>query len=147
MELRIRPASQADLSAIHALLALAALPCDDLATSHIEFLVAATGQQIVGVVGVQVMPPAGLLRSLAVAPNVRGTGLGKRLIYALEQHAALRGVTQLTLLTETAAPFFSHLGYAVIERGHVADAIAATSEFRSLCPASATCMHKHFVLD
>ncbi|MNN18463.1 acetyltransferase [compost metagenome] len=143
MTLHIRPATKADLPAIQALLSSASLPCADLASSRIDFLVADHGTRIVGVIGVEPMQPAGLLRSLAVSPDLRGSGLGKQLVAALEAHAALQGITGLTLLTETAAPFFMQLGYAPLARDHVVAAIAATAEFRSLCPASAACLHKY----
>ena len=144
---RIRRATETDLTAVRALLSSAALPCVDLTSSHIDFLVADMGQRIVGVIGVEPMPPAGLLRSLAVSPDRRGTGLGKQLVSALETHAARQGITGLTLLTETAAPFFMQLGYAPLAREHVTAAVAATAEFRSLCPATATCLHKHIPLN
>ncbi|WP_449467325.1 arsenic resistance N-acetyltransferase ArsN2 [Stenotrophomonas humi] len=147
MTLHVRPATETDLPAIQALLSSASLPCADLASSHIDFLVADMGQRIVGVIGVEPMPPAGLLRSLAVSPDLRGTGLGKQMVSALEAHAARQGITGLTLLTETAAPFFMQLGYAPLAREHVVAAIAATAEFRSLCPAAATCLHKHIPLN
>lgn len=143
MTLHIRPATEADLPAIQALLSSASLPCADLTSSRIDFLVADNGTRIVGVIGVEPMQPAGLLRSLAVSPDLRGSGLGKQLVAALEAHAALQGITGLTLLTETAAPFFMQLGYAPLARDHVVATIAATAEFRSLCPASATCLHKY----
>ncbi|MGH8052601.1 MAG: arsenic resistance N-acetyltransferase ArsN2 [Stenotrophomonas sp.] len=143
MTLHIRPATEADLPAIQALLSSASLPCADLTSSRIDFLAADNGAGIVGVIGVEPMQPAGLLRSLAVSPDLRGSGLGKQLVAALEAHAALQGITGLTLLTETAAPFFMQLGYAPLARDHVVAAIAATAEFRSLCPASATCLHKY----
>lgn len=143
MTLHIRSATEADLPAIQALLSSASLPCADLTSSRIDFLVANNGTRIVGVIGVEPMQPAGLLRSLAVSPELRGSGLGKQLVAALEAHAALQGITGLTLLTETAAPFFTQLGYAPLARDHVVAAIAATAEFRSLCPASAACLHKY----
>lgn len=143
MTLHIRPATETELPAIQALLSSASLPCADLASSRIDFLVADNGTRIVGVIGVEPMQPAGLLRSLAVSPDLRGSGLGKQLVAALEAHAALQGITGLTLLTETAAPFFMQLGYAPLARDHVVAAIAATAEFRSLCPASAACLHKY----
>ena len=46
------------------------------------------------------------------------------------------------LLTETADDFFSALGYRVVARESVPEAIRRSAEFRALCPASATCMRK-----
>jgi amino-acid N-acetyltransferase len=60
----------------------------------------------------------------------------------LEREAGALGIRQLVLLTESAQPFFTALGYMVIDRGHVPEALRQTAEFRSLCPVSAVCMTK-----
>jgi amino-acid N-acetyltransferase len=46
------------------------------------------------------------------------------------------------LLTQTAERFFSQRGYSRIDRASVPAPVQEASEFRSLCPASATCMSK-----
>jgi N-acetylglutamate synthase-like GNAT family acetyltransferase len=46
------------------------------------------------------------------------------------------------LLTQTARDFFAHLGYRVIDRSEAPEEVQGSEEFRSLCPASATCMVK-----
>lgn len=138
----IRAATPADLAALTALLASASLPVADLDGQRIHFLVAEIDAQLVGVIGVEALVPEGLLRSLAVSPALHGSGLGRRLVQALEAHAAHHGIEHLTLLTETAVPFFSRLGYLQQPREQVTEAIRTTSEFRALCPASAICMHK-----
>lgn len=142
MHPHIRPALSADLPGLTALLAAAGLPVADLDGGRIRFLVAVTEGQTVGVIGLEGFPPEALLRSLAVAPALHGSGLGGQLVRALEVHAAAIGIRRLTLLTETAAPFFAHLGYTALSREQVDASIRATAEFRSLCPASASCMHK-----
>ena len=78
--------------------------------------------------------------SLAVHGDHRGRGLGGRLVEAIEARAAARGLPQLVLLTETAATFFARRGYADIAREHAPMAVQSSTEFRSLCPASARCM-------
>ena len=47
-----------------------------------------------------------------------------------------------TSLTETAARFFSKLGYQVVGRGEVPQAIRVTREFSNLCPDTAIVMFK-----
>jgi len=51
-------------------------------------------------------------------------------------------INQLILLTETAADFFAHQGYRVIERSRAPEDMLASDEFRFLCPSSAACMVK-----
>jgi amino-acid N-acetyltransferase len=139
---RIAPAHPRNAVAIRALLAAAGLPVDDLEASPVDFLVALDGGRVVGAAGLEVHGDAGLLRSLVVASSHRGTGLGRALARAIEGDARQRGLRQLVLLTQTAAPFFASDGYLQIPRDAAPAAIRATAEFASLCPASATCMAK-----
>ena len=141
--MRIEPARVSDFPAITALLADAALPHDDLTPEHLRhFLVLRDGGEIAGVVGMEVADDAGLLRSLAVPVQRRGGGLAARLVDALEQRARQAGIRTLYLLTTTAEGFFARRGYGRTDRAAVPGAIAATPEFRGICPASAACMAK-----
>lgn len=136
----LRPATSDDHAAIRGLLRDSSLPVEDLDTAAIDFIVACEGGALAGVVGVEAFEGAGLLRSLAVRGDQRGRGLGGRLVEAIEARAAARGLPQLVLLTETAATFFARRGYADIARGQAPVAVQSSTEFRSLCPASAVCM-------
>ncbi len=139
----LRPPTTNEHGQIRRLLADASLPTQDLETAAIDFIVAADSDgRIVGVVGVEVFEGGGLLRSLVVQPACRGTGLGERLVQAAEARARDRGLPQLVLLTQTAERFFSSRGYRRIERDDVPAALRGSSEFRSLCPASADCLSK-----
>lgn len=139
---RIRPGTAADRDAVLALLEQSALPTRDLVDAAVRFWIAEQGTRLVGVVGLERHGAHGLLRSLAVAPDARGSGLGVELVATLEQAARQSGIDGLVLLTETARTFFERLGYAVIARGDAPPAVQASTEFRSICPASATCMWK-----
>ncbi|HEX5870527.1 MAG TPA: arsenic resistance N-acetyltransferase ArsN2 [Longimicrobium sp.] len=139
-------ARPSDFSAVVRLLADAGLPHEDLTPEHLRhFLVLREGGGIAGVVGMEVAEDAGLLRSLAVPEARRGGGLASRLVNALEAHARDAGIRTLYLLTTTAEGFFARRGYAPADRAAVPDAIAATPEFRGICPASAACMAKALV--
>jgi amino-acid N-acetyltransferase len=144
---RIAPAHPRDTASIHALLAASGLPVSDLDTSPVEFLVAVDGGRVVGVAGLEAHGDAGLLRSLVVVPSHQGTGLGRALARAIEEHARQRGLRDLVLLTATAADFFASDGYRQIARDTAPAPIRATREFASLCPASATCMAKSLLSD
>ena len=144
MELRLAHRHEAD--AIRVLLRENALPTDDLDAARIGFVVAVDDRGLLGVGGIEAFGDAGLLRSLAVRSDQRGNGLGARLVGALEAQARMEGLAQLALLTTTAAPFFAARGYREIARVAMPDALQASAEFRSLCPASATCMLKSLVL-
>jgi amino-acid N-acetyltransferase len=136
----ITPAAPADGPAIASMLRAADLPYEDIAPHLGHFFVARKGGVVVGAVGLEVHGPDGLLRSLGVAPAYRGHGLGDELVRRLERAAAEWGVAQLWLLTTTAEAFFARRGFRVTPRTAVPTEIAATHEFKSLCPSTAICM-------
>jgi amino-acid N-acetyltransferase len=140
----IRRANRDDLAVVIALLKDCGLPYQDIGSGHLaDFLIAEAAGEVAGTVGLERFGANALLRSLAVQDKVRGSGLGKRLIAAIENHARENGVTALHLLTTTAPDFFGRqLGYATIARTTAPEALQATAEFSSLCPSRATCMLK-----
>ena len=142
MAMTIRPAAPADLPHVRRLLAANALPTQDLDSTPIEFLVAEDGGALIGAVGLELFGDAALLRSLVVDTAGRGTGVGGALVEAIEARAAAAGIADLALLTTTAAPFFAQRGWQTVTRDALPAGIHASSEFRSLCPASATAMTK-----
>src|SRR5512142_248645 len=137
-----RPATAADLGPVRDLLRAAGLPSSDVAEGRQEFLMALQGERLVGTVGIEVYGRDGLLRSLAVADGLRRQGLGGHLHRRAVALAASRGVRTLYLLTTTAERFFAARGFDRVSREAVPDALRATPEFASLCPASAVCMRR-----
>jgi len=135
-------ASPADAAAIRLLLSDAGLPVEDLSSAPLQFWVAREAAAIVGAVGLERYGTSALLRSLVVSPRHRHRGLGDRLVRQLEADARAAGIVRLVLLTQTAADFFARRGYRVIDRGSIEGAMRECAQFRSLCPASATCMGK-----
>jgi amino-acid N-acetyltransferase len=136
----ITPAAPADGPVIAALLRAADLPHGDIASHLGHFFVARQGGAIVGAIGLEVYAPDGLLRSLVVAPACRGRGLGAELVRRLERAAAKWGVERFWLLTTTAEAFFARRGFLVTPRADAPAEIAATHEFKSLCPSTAICL-------
>lgn len=145
MELRTAQPQEAD--AIRALLQANDLPTADLDAVPVEFLVAFDGEGLAAVGGLETHGDYGLLRSMAVRPGLRGSGLGSALLRALETTARERGLRELVLLTLTAAPFFARHGYVELPRGDAPREVRDSAEFRSLCPASATCMARSIELE
>lgn len=139
-----RPLRSEDLSCAVSLLKACALPTDDLGSvnlANFELAVDAQGR-IVGLAGFDRAANDALLRSLAVAPDWRGRALGAALVARREAAARLAGVSAFYLLTTSAADYFRRLGYRDVSRAEVPAAVAAHAQFRSLCPASATCLAK-----
>ncbi len=117
------------------------LPAEDLGPIHLDhFVVSRKGDQLAGVVGLEIKGELGLLRSLAVAPELRGRRLGYALWTRIHDKARQRGIRRLYLLTTTAEALFSRWGFQRIPRDVVPEAIRATTEFASLCPATASVM-------
>ena len=87
-------------------------------------------------------PPIALVRSIAVSDSSKGRGLGKEIISSLEKIARDKKITSLYLLTTTAAEFFHKLGYSQLKREQAPAEIKNSTEFRDVCPSSATLMHK-----
>ncbi len=138
----LRAAESGDTEAIHALLEGSGLPTADLPRARPEFVVACEGTRVVGVGGLERFGEAGLLRSIAVAPDRRGAGIGPMIVGYLEERARTSGLSELVLLTQTAKDFFEWQGYRVIERPQAPASVQHSEEFQSLCPSSAFCMSK-----
>jgi amino-acid N-acetyltransferase len=143
--MKIRAAEDDDLVGIRSLLATCELPTDDVTTALLPgFLVAADdGGAIVGCVCLEPLGTDSLLRSLAVASNLRSIGLGTSLLLAIEREANARTYGSLWLLTTSARNFFEHHGYSPVERTDVSDEVRETAQFMRLCPSTAVCMTKH----
>jgi amino-acid N-acetyltransferase len=96
---------------------------------------------LLGTVGLELFGSSALLRSLAVSPHARGSGLGAALVTHALAVARDRGVTMMYLLTTTAAPFFARAGFETIAREQAPAAIKSTAQFSGLCPSSSTLIH------
>ena len=131
-------------AAIKQLLLEAQLPIEDLTPAHFEnFFGAWSGQCLEGVIGLEPYGSVALLRSLAVRVDSRGSGLGAELIFSAERYAVQKGVSSIFLLTTTAKHYFEKYGYTEIARELVPTTIRATSQFSSICPATAAPMRKY----
>lgn len=139
----LRESSSADWPAVRQLLLEAKLPVEDLGPAMLDgFLIAESGEDIVGLVGLQIIDTTGLLRSLVVARSARSGGLGGRLVGALEAAAQTAGIEELWLLTIDAEQFFVRHGFEFVSRDDAPECIRQTDEFRDLCPDNAHLMRK-----
>jgi len=138
----VEPARPADLDAILALLRDSALPVDGLSGHLATTLVYRDGDRIVGSAALEVYRDGALLRSVAVAPGLQRSGLGRTLTEAAIDLARERGVPALFLLTTTADGYFPRFGFERIERTQVPATVRESVEFTSACPASAVVMRK-----
>jgi amino-acid N-acetyltransferase len=139
----IELAQSSDLASVRDLLSAATLPTEDLNEDSLQlFWVARDSEKVVGAVGLERHGDLALLRSLIVAPAFRSRGLGVQLAQAAEARAQELGLSHIFLLTTTAVAFFTARGFHPVVRSEVPVSIQATTEFASLCPATAIVMVK-----
>lgn len=138
--LQMRKTTNEDLNAVLRLLKSSDLPLEGVVEHFGYFLVAEYRHQVVGAVGLEHYGDAGLLRSLVVAPEYRGQGLGTRLVEDSLAQAKAAGVTQVYLLTNTAADFFPRFGFQRISREDATAAVRDSAEFTSACCQTAVCL-------
>lgn len=137
----LRNAAPSDLEAVTSLLREAGLPAEGVEDQFpAQYQVATAEGSVVGVAGLELHGRAGLFRSLAVRPTFRGTGVGTALIRERTEYARDLGLSQVFLLTTTAAGYFEKLGFRRTERGIVPEELAKSKEFSCVCPSSATCL-------
>ena len=75
--MRIERAVPADIPAVEALLSAAGLPLEGAAEALTAGVVARDGDAVVAAAALERYGEAALLRSVVVAPALRGTGLGR----------------------------------------------------------------------
>ena len=140
--LTITPAGPEFLEPVRELLADAHLPTAGIEDFFDQFVALSDGDRLAGVAGLETYGNLGLLRSVAVVPELRGSGYGRQLVDAIFSLAQAQGISDIYLLTETAEAFFTHLGFAKVDRKKAPKVIAGSKEFASVCPVSAVLMKK-----
>ena len=138
-EFNIRPATVADLPEILTLLGECGLPENGVADHVATFIVARDGDRLAGCSGSEPYQFAALIRSVAVHPDYRSGGLGRRLVREMLDRLASRGLREFYLLTSTAEDFFKRRGFKPIDRDEVHPQLLGSQEF-TVCPSSAVCM-------
>ena len=131
--MHIERAVPTDVPAVEALLSAAGLPLDGAAEALACGVVARDGDALVAAAALERYGEAGLLRSVVVAPERRGTGVGRGIVAAAESLALAEGVRDLYLLTETAVEWFPRLGYEPVDRSLAAAAVGESVEFTTVC--------------
>jgi amino-acid N-acetyltransferase len=139
-EITITAATAADLEPIKALLLASELPTAGVEEHWKTFIVARDDGKVVACGGAEAYQFAALIRSVAVAPEYRSSGLGRRIVRQLLDRLASRGLREFYLLTTTAEEYFKKRGFKPIDRDEVHPQLLSSREFQDACPASAVCM-------
>jgi N-acetylglutamate synthase-like GNAT family acetyltransferase len=140
--LRAVPLATFERDGLKAALRKVGLPCEDVEQSGPLFWRFDTDEDIpAGFAGLELHGPDALLRSLVTLPPLRGAGIGRAIVAAIEQEAQLRGCDAIYLLTQE-PDYFARAGYAAVGRDAVPEAIRASSQFHSPICAAAAAMVK-----
>lgn len=84
-----------------------------------DFSVVSSGNRVVACAALHLYTPtSGEIRSLAVAPEAQGQGLGRALVNALEEEARSLGLEMVFAFTYI-PEFFRKLGYLQVDRGEL----------------------------
>ena len=140
--MKIRKARRSDLAAVEHLLSASNLPLDGVRDHFADFIVAEDNDEIEGAVGLEKYDSVALLRSAVVAPEYRGSGVGRRLVEQLLERAEEDGIDELYLLTTTAEKYFPRFGFKTTSRSSVPEELKASAEFRGACPDTAIVMKR-----
>jgi amino-acid N-acetyltransferase len=138
--IRIVTATRADDDRIMALLSQHGLPTAGIRDHVQHAFVARSDDRIVGVAALELYPDGGLLRSVVVSTECRGAGLARALVERVIALARAQGLPAIYLLTETAAEYFSRLGFVSVSRSEIPLGVQQSIEFTSACPSTAAAM-------
>lgn len=132
--IQISEAISSDLDDVLSLLAAVGLPHEGVAEHLRGFLVArdaSAAGRLVGCAGLERCGELGLLRSVAVAPDLQRAGLGARLVSVVLRNAQSDGVKEVLLLTTTAREFFARrFDFEEATRDDYEKQFAASPEWR-----------------
>ncbi len=139
--MEVAPASREEIPAVRALLEACGLDASDVDGGPGQrLLVAREGGAVVGCVGLEPVGDAGLLRSLAVAPEWRRRGTARALQEAAVGLARALGIRTLYIRTATIRDRALRDGFEDVPLAEVPEAIRAGRQFQGACPASAASM-------
>lgn len=143
MNIEFKTATNSELEEILRILKINNLPTLDIVSSSVILYTGKLNGVIVGVIGIEKYQSIALLRSLGVDDGFKKLKIGSSLVVNLFNHSNMDEITDIYLLTETAEGFFRKFDFQQIERSRVPEIIMNTSEFREICPTSATVMYKN----
>lgn len=138
---QLRSATGPDLPAIASLLHEGGLPAGAARERVGRTVVAESDRRVIATAAWEPVGEVGLLRSVAVGTDVRGTGAGLLVSAAALRQAARAGIRDVYLVTTDAEGFFARCGFRPIPREELPEAVAAHKQLTRECPSTAPVMH------
>jgi len=120
----------ADRAGMYALLHSCHLSTMGLFSPNSIYVVALRDDAVIGACGLELDGAAALLRSLAVDPSARATGLSTRLIAMLIDHARNEGVRRLFTFSKDTGDYFVHKGWRDLPLAEAVPQIENTAQVR-----------------
>lgn len=143
MPLMFRTAMPGDWEAIAALLTTVDLTLEGAQACVTEFTLAFRDDVLVGTAAVErYANGVGLLRSVSTAPSERGLGTGTEVVQRALERARASGLSQVILLTPSAAGFFGRLGFTRIAREEAPEDLRRSIQFQQVQCLSAAVMRR-----
>ena len=133
-----RPAMD-DLDALRQLLSSSGLSNDGIEGRLEATLVCRDEQGIAATACLEIAGDYGILRSVAVRQDLRGSGLGMLASAAAMRMGRGEGIREFALFTETAQAFFERLGFDAVERDELPGPVRVSAQAAE-CTGSATAM-------
>ncbi len=125
---------------MHELLKSSGLPATGVPES-LEGFPVADFSGVAGTIGIERSGKAVLLRSLAVRPDCRKSGIAAELVERSLEMARETGAREAYLLTSTADKYMQRWGFQYIERSRIpADLLKRSDLEAACCPVSSSCM-------
>ena len=118
------------------------LTTDGLLDHLATILVARLEHRVVGTAALEIHSDGALLRSVAVSSEVRGRGLGTRLVESALHMAEELSARDVFLLTFTAEGYFQRFGFQSLDRADVPASVRTSVQFTYACPSTASVMCK-----
>ncbi len=126
---KIRAALEPDLEDVISLLIDEDLNIDGVHENIGSFVVAMEGDELVGCGGAEAFQFVALIRSVAVEPDHRSRGIGRRIVREMLDRLSSRGLREFYVVTEKADGWFRKRGFKPCERDEVHPQILASTEF------------------
>ncbi len=118
------------------------LPTTDVNEPGVKLFCIINQGEVIVSGGYQLLGNYALIRSLAVKERFKGKYLGELMLKYLLDECSERSVKKVFLLTTTAEAYFVKHGFSTVDCDEVPEIIKQTSEFSSLCPATAIVLTK-----
>ncbi|MGE1063453.1 arsenite methyltransferase [Megasphaera paucivorans] len=139
-DFNIKIAEQKDFPQIYNLLEHSGLPVSGVSDDTGKYYIA-QGTSIMGVLGFEIYNDVALLRSLAVCPKFKKSGIASKLIQYVLNILREQRCKGVYLLTNTAETYLSRYDFISISRDAVPVDILETSSLGNICPKTSTCMY------